>query len=368
MTLPIALRNLLRRPLRTGLTALGIAIAAATYVVLASASAGLEAETESVIRSFRIDLIVQKEGIPIPWNSRIAPEELEALRTVPGVAKVSPVVVGVTRVATRPRFYIFGAAPGTLETLGLELSSGRIYAAGKDELLVGDVAARELELSLGDRVSIVGRREFDVVGVYRTGRRLLDGGVVMDLPLAQQAFRLGSLSNLALVGLLPGTDAGEAAASIGTRIPGLEATPAEIFARQQEWLKDLRRFARALAILALVIATLGVSNTLSMNVAERTGEMGLLRALGWRRGRIARLVVSEGLFLALAGAALGLPAASVLLHFLAKRDTLGVVPARLGLSTTIEGIGTLLLAGLVASLPPLVHALRIRPARALREL
>jgi putative ABC transport system permease protein len=151
-------------------------------------------------------------------------------------------------------------------------------------------------------------------------------------------------------------------------IPELEATPAELFARQQKWLQDLRQFGRALAILALVIATLGVSNTLSMNVAERTGEIGLLRAIGWRRGRIARLVVFEGLLLALAGAAVGLPAASFLLSVLSKRDYLGVLPARLPLAATIEGIGTLLLAGLVAALPPLVHALRIRPAQALREL
>jgi len=368
MVLPIAFRNLLRRPLRTGLTVLGIAIAAATYVILASASAGLEAETESVIRSFRIDLIVQREGVPIPWNSRIKPEEVETLRAMPGVAKVSPIVVGVTKVATRPRFYIFGAAPETLETLGLELSAGRLYEAGKDELLVGTDAAHELELSPGDRVAIVGRREFDVVGVYRTGRRLLDGGVVMDLPMAQQAFRLGDLANLLLVGLVPGADSGEAAASISARIPELEATPAELFARQQEWLRNVRQFDRALAILALVIATLGVSNTLSMNVAERTGELGLLRALGWRRARIARLVVSEGLLFALGGAAVGLPAASVVLHLLAKRSYFGIIPARLPLATTMEGIGTLLLAGLLASLPSLVHALRIRPAQALRQL
>ena len=368
MTLPIALSNLFRRPLRTGLTILGIAIAAATYVMLASTSAGLEAETESVIRSFRIDLVVQKEGIPIPWNSRIAPEEVERLRGISGVATVSPVVIGVTKTATRPRFYIFGASPATLETLGLELSAGRLYAVGKDELLVGADAAREQDLKPGDRVAIAGRREFNVVGVFRTGRRLVDGGVAMDLPLAQQAFRLGNLSNLAFVTLAPGTDPEKAAAAIGTTIPELEATPAELFAREQKWLQDLRQFGRALAILALVIATLGVSNTLSMNVAGRTGEIGLLRAIGWRRGRIARLVVFEGLLLALGGAAVGLPAASVLLSVLSKRDYLGVLPARLPLAATLEGIGTLLLAGLLASLPPLVHALRIRPARALREL
>jgi len=368
MAPPLALRNLLRRPLRSGLTLLGIALGAVTYVILASASAGLEEETDQILRSLRIDLIVQRAGVPIPWNSRIAPEELDALRAVPGVTEFSPVVVGVTKIATRSRFYVFGAAPATLATLGLEISRGRNYAAGTDELLVGAEAARDLDLAPGDRVAIVGRREFTVVGIYRTGRRLLDGGVVMDVPDAQQAFRLGRLVNLALVVLSPGARPEEAAAGIVARAPELDATPADLFAQNQEWFQAVRRFARALAVLALVIAALGVSNTLSMNVAERTGEIGLLRALGWRRARIARLVVWEGLCLALGGATLGFPIAAAALGFLGRRDVFGVIPAHLPVPTAVEGIAAVLLAGLLASLPPLVHALRIRPARALREL
>ena len=368
MALPIALRNLLRRPLRSGLTLLGIALGAATYVILASAAAGLAEETEMILRGLRADLIVQRAGVPVPWNSRIAPEELDALRGVPGVTEISPVVVGVTKIATRSRFYVFGAAPATLATLGLELSNGRIYAPGNDEILAGTDAARELELSPGDRVAIVGRREFKVVGVYRTGRRLLDSGVMLDVSDAQQAFRLGKLVNLALVSLSPASRPEEAAAALVARAPELDATPVDLFAQNQEWFQAVRRFARALAVLALVIAALGVSNTLSMNVAERTGEIGLLRALGWRRARIARLVVWEGLCLALGGATLGFPIAAAALGFLGRRDVFGVIPAHLPVPTAVEGIAAVLLAGLLASLPPLVHALRIRPARALREL
>jgi putative ABC transport system permease protein len=127
-------------------------------------------------------------------------------------------------------------------------------------------------------------------------------------------------------------------------------------------------FARALALLALAIAALGVSNTLSMNVAERTGELGLLRALGWRRGRIAWLVLAEGLLLAAGGAALGFPAAAATLRLFARHDFLGMMPGQVPLATALKGLGTVLFAGLLAGAPPLFHALRIEPARALREL
>ena len=367
MALPFALRNLLRRPLRSGLTLVGIALGSATYVVLASASAGVQEETESIVRSLRIDLIVQRTDVPLPWQSRISPEEVEGLRRLPGVQEVSPVVVGITRIATRPRFFIFGVAPASLEMFGLKLTEGRAFSPKKGELLVGIDAARELDLKPGDEVAIVGRRAFRVVGIYRTGRHLLDGAVVLDIPDVQQTFRLGNFVNLVLVGLAPGARAEGVVADVSARAPELEATPADLFARQA-WLESFRKFARALAFLALAIATLGVSNTLSMNVAERTGELGLLRALGWRRARIARLVLAEGLLLALGGAALGFPAAAATLHFLVRWDYLGVMPGQLPVATVLEGLGTVLVAGLLAGTPPLVYALRIRPSRALREL
>jgi putative ABC transport system permease protein len=346
----------------------GIALGSATYVVLASASAGVQEETESIVRSLRIDLIVQRTDVPLPWQSRISPEEVEGLRHLPGVQEVSPVVVGITRIATRPRFFIFGVAPASLEVLGLKLTQGRAFSPKKDELLVGIDAARELDLKPGDEVAIVGRRAFRVVGIYRTGRHLLDGAVVLDISDVQQTFRLGNFVNLVLVGLAPGARAEGVVADVSARAPELEATPADLFARQQAWLESFRKFARALAFLALAIATLGVSNTLSMNVAERTGELGLLRALGWRRARIARLVLAEGLLLALGGAALGFPAAAATLHFLARWDYLGVMPGQLPVATVLEGLGTVLVAGLLAGTPTLVYALRIRPSRALREL
>ena len=366
--MPFALRNLLRRPLRSALTLLGIALGVTTYLVLVSASAGVAEETESIVRSLRIDLIVQRTGVPIPWQSRISPEELEALRRVIGVAELTPIVVGVTRLATRPRFFVFGAGPDRLGILGLKVESGRLLASGNFELLAGADAARELDLKPGDRAAIIGRREFTVVGVYRTGRQLLDGGVLLDLPDAQQAFRMASLVNLALVGLAPGTNPETVAAGVSAAAPELEAIPADLFGRQQDWLRSFTRFARALAILALAIAALGVTNTLSMNVAERTGELGLLRALGWRKNRIARLVLSEGLLLSMGGASLGAPVAMLVLRSMTRSGFLGVIPSEIPVRSAVEGVGAVLLAGILASLPPLLHALRIRPARALRQL
>ncbi|HEY3350314.1 MAG TPA: ABC transporter permease [Thermoanaerobaculia bacterium] len=367
-TMPFAFRNLLRRPVRSALTLLGIALGVTTYLVLVSASAGVVEETESIVRSLRIDLIVQRSGMPIPWQSRIRPDEVAAIRRAPGVAELTPVVVGVTKLETRPRFFVFGAAPEALGVLGLKVVAGRAFAPGKNEILAGADAARELDLKPGDRVAIIGRREFTVTGVYRTGRQLLDGGVLLDRPDAQEAFRLGDLVNLALVTISPGAVPENVVAAVTAATPELEAIPADLFARQQDWLKSFARFARTLALLALAIAALGISNTLSMNVAERTGEIGLLRAIGWRRARIARLVIAEGLLLSAGGAALGLPAAAAILRLLTRAGFLGVIPARLPAASAAEGIATVLAAGLLASLPPLVHALRIRPARALREL
>lgn len=108
---------------------------------------------------------------------------------------------------------------------------------------------------------------------------------------------------------------------------------------------------------------------MNMSVAERVSELGILRAVRWRR----LVVFGEGALVAMAGAALGTAVGWAVLSLLAspgmikKVGAVWLVPSRLGPQAALEGILFTLAAGLLGSVAALVHALRLRPAEALRH-
>jgi putative ABC transport system permease protein len=105
-----------------------------------------------------------------------------------------------------------------------------------------------------------------------------------------------------------------------------------------------------------------------MNVIERRQEIAILRAVGWRRGRIAAMVVAEATLLLLIGTLLAIPLSLGLMRLLARVDSLGIMPESLGLSTAAGGFVSAILIGLLLSMIPLSQVLRIQPAAALRAL
>jgi putative ABC transport system permease protein len=132
-------------------------------------------------------------------------------------------------------------------------------------------------------------------------------------------------------------------------------------------------FARFLGLFAILIVTLSEANVLQMSVSERLQDLAVLRALGWSRLRVAGQVFGEGLLVTTVGGLSAIPLSNVLLYAFSTIDpatfnAAGVLPAGLSWAIAFEGLVVSLLAGLIGSLGPLVRALRLDPARALRAL
>jgi len=360
----IPLRNLLRRPRRSVLTLLGVVIGVGTYLVLVASSQELVRQFRSTMTLFGSDLIVQQHGATSPKTSFLSPEQVTAIELVPGVDSVFEVVIATTRFAGGVYFFVFGVNTERSLFDHIHLVSGALPSA-QDEMLLGNRAAEQMEVTTGDRLGL-GNLAFTVTGVYATGESLLDSGAVMSLPTVQRSFNLGNRVNLVFVFAEDPADSARLKQSIETRVQGVEAEVVDEWLASYRQLEMVERFATYLGTVALLLAALGVANTMSLNISERIAELAILRALGWSRWKVARMVVLEGLVLTLVGAIIGVPTASLTLAQLDPLQTTGYLPAAVPLPVAMQGVGVALLAGIIGSLPALLRALRLHPARGLR--
>ncbi len=363
----LALRSLFRRRLRSALTIAGVSVGTVAYLVIVATAAGLLAETQAGIDALGTDVSILQSGATMPWLSHLAPAEVERMRAVPHVATQTPVVVGLVRLDRRSRFIVFGLRSDARLMQSARIIEGRLFRPNSGELLIGRYAARKLGIHAGDRVELM-RRVFRVVGVYETGRAILDSGASIDLAAAQSIFNLGDRVSIVFLDLAEPARIDDVLAHLAREMPSIEAMPSDLFTESFQRIGIVQRYGEKLAILAFLIAALGVCNTLAMNVSERTQEIAMLRAIGWRRSRIAAAVVIETMGMVAIGALLAVPLSEAVLLAMQSGDAIGIVPRHVPIAEVMRGITLAIVVGFALSLLPLTHAMRVRPAIALRAI
>jgi len=149
-------------------------------------------------------------------------------------------------------------------------------------------------------------------------------------------------------------------------VPRLRGRTVEQFLDTFKQVELIDRFALAISFLAALVSAIGVANTMLMSVFDRTREIGLLRAIGWSRGRIVALVEQEGLLLALFGGVAGLPLGLGLVQASKLLIQLGWLDVRIDPLLYGQAVGFALLIGLFGSLYPAWRAANLQPTEALR--
>jgi len=367
----MARRNLLRRPLRSGLTVVGVALGAAAYALLVSSGEGLKDELNGIMTGQGSEVLVQQAGVALPDFSHIAPGDVEALRHLPRVRGVSVVTVHAIQRPDRSQMLIFGVDPRESALRTVRVVSGQKLRAGSDEMLVGRSAARRLGLTPGDTVELVGHQQFRVAGIFESDSALTETSAMIDVRVAQRVFGLGESVTLALLDLDAGAFPDDTLADVERTLPALEAHRSATWASSFRQIETVERFARFLALVALMVAALGVATAMTVSVTERVHELAVLRAVGWRPRRVARLVLTEGLVITTVGALLGLGTAWLALQAtksLLSSWSFWLAPSSLRGTVVLETLLLPVVAGLVGCLPALAQVLRLQPAQALRPL
>jgi putative ABC transport system permease protein len=380
----IAWRGLLARPLRTALAVIGIALGVA--VVTATIITG--ASSEQALRGATVDLLGTADVRLRAFDDvGFSPRALQAVRALPDVRAAAPVAERRLTVSTVPgdNERVF-----TLLVLGIDADTDAairspnvvagepLSAAATDGVLAPRAWAERNGLGVGDELLLAGRRQgigaLTIVGLIAdSGLGALEGGdvLVMSRAALDGAFEIPAPIRYIDVDLgEEPTDAAVDRVTASLDEPFVVETADDTAARFASAQQAFVGVALLFSLVALVVGTFMVANTLAMTVGERTRELGLLRAAGTTSRQVLGIVLRQAIALGLAGSIVGVVAgialAAVLIGVLSSTRAVLLV----GLPLPIGGLIVAFLLGLsvtlVGAAVPAARAARLSPLDAMR--
>jgi putative ABC transport system permease protein len=354
-------RNLLRRPVRSALTAAGVALGVGLIVALLSVTAGAKATADQLIHVGRADFGLFQAGASDLTLSRLPSSLATQVAREPGVAEVGRIYLYVTN-----QGLVFGFAPHEFPARRLVITRGsRLHG---EQALVGDAYARSHHLAPGGAVS-VGKRSFPIAGVFHTGDPFEDGGIVLPLGVVQRlAGRPGDVTTISVAVSL-GARPRDVARELERRFPGTTAvTEPGQAVKIDTSSRVIISTGWIISLLALIVGGVAVTNTMAMSVFERVREIGILRAVGWPARRVAALVVSEALALCVLALGIGLLLGWVGAVVFSDHAAAGALLAPdFTAGVFAWGLAFALGVGVLGAVYPAWRAIRLEPVEALRR-
>ena len=404
MLVALAWRNLWRRPQRTILSLISIAIVSGLLVFVLSFQDGVYSTMkETTLRIFDGYAQLQPTGYADDPRLELAighPDELvRAAEGVDGVTTAAARVNGFAILANGSRSYaaaVVGVDPASeakISTIASRMSGGRyLRADDTNKAILGDILAKNLGVKVGGKLTMLGSARdgsvaadvLTVAGVYHSGIPDLDRSILeMPLARAQDTFGMEGAANTIVLG-------GPSLAAVNRALPALDAIGRRSGVAVRDWqamepaLRDAidLKYATSMLFYAslVVVVAFIILNTLLMSVLERTREFGMLLALGMRSGQIGAMVWIELLGLALLGSAIGVAIGAAVTLWLQNQGIVMPidpkllaqfgVPSRLYPALTafsaLAGPAALLLTIVVGGLVPYLRVARLTPAIAMR--
>ena len=361
-------KNLFRQRVRTGLTVLGISLGITTVVAMGVVTNSLKQSIGEIIALGGADFMVAQEGAADLSFSTLPEDTEPALAGVAGVERAEGVLFHVGRLGSNPYFFLMGRDPESLAAAAPEELEGELLSPGaSDEVMLGRRAADDLDAAVGDTVTIE-RLQFRVVGIYRSGRLIEDGGAYAPLPTVQQIAAKPDVVTAVFISLAEGADKATVAKRIEAQFPNLATIiTVEETGKVDQGVQFMDAANLAISVLAVGIGAIGVMNTMVMSVFERTREIGILRAVGWSGRRILRMIIGESLFLCVVAAAFGSALGVLATRAILLIDTIrNLLEPAYTVDVFVRALVVAVVVALAGAVYPAVRAVRLTPMEALR--
>jgi putative ABC transport system permease protein len=364
----IAQANAMRNPKRTASTAaalmIGLSLVASMGVLAASLKASIN---KSVDKSAIAQLILTDPT----GNTTLSPAVAEALRHQPGVAAVSEIGYGSAKI-NGSRHYVAPVDPTTLaKTVDIEVAKGSLNDLKDGGVFVYDHTATSQNYKLGDTLTFQwpqsGQDKLRVVGTFKekgaVGNDYLVPFVTFDRHTAQR------LDSTILIAKTAGTSVAQLKKTVDAATSSYPNVRVDTLAQFKHHIAgQVNKFLALIVVLlalAVIIALLGIVNTLALSVFERTRELGLLRAVGMTREQVRAMVRYESVIIsvlgAIVGVLVGIGFGVALVHALANQgvDVVKIPALQMIVYVVLAGI-----AGVLAAIGPARSAANVDVLRA----
>ncbi|MBD8868435.1 ABC transporter permease [Nocardioides donggukensis] len=303
----LAGQNSRRNPRRTAATASALMIGLTLCVTMAIVGSSAKASVDAAVEENFVGDFVVSNVFGVPFSPSVA-DRIE--EDVAGVDSVTRLRFGPVEVDGE-REGLLGTDPASLaETAQIEMVEGSLAELDASSVVIAEDVAEDRGVGVGDRLevqAIGGDSTFTVAGIFAENPVLSFPLVVTLEAFADAGFQPSD--NFLFVDVAAGSDREAARAAMEDIVAGntlVSVKDQEGLAEEQRGpIDQLLTLIYGLLALALVIAVLGIVNTLALSVIERTREIGLLRAIGLSRRQLRTMIRLESVVIAVLGALLG---------------------------------------------------------------
>ena len=365
----LARENSRRQPQRTAVTASALMIGVALVVLVAIFAAGLRATIDQGIdeQVKAASIVTHQDGFsPLPAAITEPIEQVDGVTAVSRMRFATGRVVGETGNTS-----VTGVDPGTIrDVVTLKWAEGSdevLSGLGTDAVAVPEEFADEHDLMVGSELRLTAPRgnevDYRVAGIYEPGAGVI-GGVLVSNDSLEADWDAKDVAFVLVAGDDPeAVKRGEDAALAG--FPAAKPQTIEGFKDEQnEQVNTLVGLVYALLSLSVIVALLGIVNTLALSVHERTRELGLLRAVGMSRRQVRRMVRAESVITAAIGAVLGIVLGIAFAAIVSRPLAEDGFVFELPVGTLIAVVILAALAGVLAAIQPARRAAKVDVLRA----
>ena len=375
-------KNLRRRPFRTGLTLFALSSAIAAVVALLGIARGFQDSFADVYRSHAVDIVVSRQGAADRLSSSVDETLARRVSGIPNVEKTAAVLLETLSLEDEGVYGVPAMGIDTdswmLDSYQMERQSPNEAAGDPNEaegdpnvVFLGVHLAQRLEKRPGDVVHLFDE-PFTIDGVF-TSRSTWENGSMI-VPLSGLQALTGREGQVTYVNVVIDPDVAPDEAS--RIVSDIEAIDAKLLALTTEEFvaTDTRmQIASAMAwmtsMIAVLIGAIGTLNTMMTSVIERTGEIGILRAIGWPRRRVVGMILGESCLLSVIAGGSGVLLAIGLTWMLSRSPAVaGILQASISPAVIAQGLAIGLAIGMIGAIIPAVRAARMLPTDAFRDL
>jgi len=370
------LKNVIRRRVRSSLTVVGMAVAVGAVVALVGISNSSIQSFLAIYRSQKVAIVVQQRGVKQRLTSALSDKLGDQIAKIQGVDQVNTGLVDYTAIEDLgiSAVLVQGWIPDApvMRALKIEPGGHWITAADRKGVLLGEDLARQMNKKVGQKIPLFDNGDYTILGIVLSSNPLEANSMWVSLKDLQRFMaREGQVTGYAIVVNRPDDPVEvERICTDITRLgPNIEAKRADESVNSTTEIRFIRASSWITSALAIIIGAVGMLNTMIISVSERTREIGILRAIGWRKMRIVRMIVVESVLLSLAGGVLGTATAVSVTPLLGKHPAVaGLIDANIANAGVIGfGVGMALVVGLLGAIYPAYRGAQLLPTEALRH-